>query len=196
MDARFGGAVTQGPLRHAPNLLSALRLLAAPFAAWLILEGRDAAALLVFAACGASDALDGWLARTYGFASGFGAWLDPAADKLLMLFCFTALYGVGATPAWLLGLVVGRDAAIAGGWLVVKAAGLSFQPRTLMAGKLSTAAQIGYILLLLALLAFGVKAPGLTAAAAALTGLLTIASGLAYAWLFLRGPVWGNRSPS
>ncbi|HEU0161199.1 MAG TPA: CDP-alcohol phosphatidyltransferase family protein [Rhizomicrobium sp.] len=196
MDARFGGAVTQGPLRHAPNLLSALRLLAAPFAAWLILEGRDAAALLVFAACGASDALDGWLARTYGFASDFGAWLDPAADKLLMLFCFTALYGVGATPAWLLGLVVGRDAAIAGGWLVVKAAGLSFQPRTLMAGKLSTAAQIGYILLVLALLAFGIAAPTVTGVAAAVTGLLTAASGLAYAWLFLRGPVWGNRSPS
>ena len=178
--------MTRSALRHAPNLLSALRLLAAPFAAWLIWDGRDTAALLVFAACGASDALDGWLARSHGFTSDFGAWLDPAADKLLMLLCFTALYAVGATPAWLLGLVVGRDAAI----------GLSFQPRTLMAGKLSTAAQIGYILLVLALLAFGIAAPSVTGAAAAVTGLLTAASGLAYAGLFLRGQVWGNRSRS
>ena len=183
-------------IRHLPNLISALRLLAAPFAAWLILEGHDIAALLIFAAAGASDGLDGFIARRWGVTSAFGAWLDPIADKLLMLFCFTALYGVGATPAWLLGLVVGRDAAIAGGWLVVKAAGLSFQPRTLMAGKLSTAAQIGYILLVLALLAFGIAAPTVTGVAAAVTGLLTAASGLAYAWLFLRGPVWGNRSPS
>mgnify|MGYP001095314297 CR=1 FL=1 len=188
--------MTPGAFRHAPNLLSALRLLAAPFAAWLIWGGHDTAALLVFAACGVSDAADGWLARTYGFTSALGAWLDSAADKLLMLLCFTALFAVGATPAWLLGLVVARDAAIAGGWLVVKAAGLSFQPRALMAGKLSTAAQIGYILLVLALLAFGIAAPWLMDVAAAVTGLLTVASGLAYAGLFLRSSVWGNRSPS
>ena len=93
-------------LRSAPNILSGLRLLAAPFAAWMILNDHDTAALLVFAVCAASDGLDGWIARTYGCTSDFGAWLDPAADKLLMLLCYTALCAIGMTPLWLLGLVV------------------------------------------------------------------------------------------
>src|SRR3954468_20772781 len=89
-------------VRHLPNLLSALRLLAAPVAAWLILQGHDIAALLTFAAAGASDGLDGFIARRWGVTSAFGAWLDPVADKLLMLFCFTSLYCIDVTPRWLL----------------------------------------------------------------------------------------------
>ena len=88
-------------IRHIPNMLSGLRLLAAPLAAWLILNERDTAALIVFALAGASDGLDGYVARRWGFMSRFGAWLDPVADKLLMLFSLTALYMVGATPVWL-----------------------------------------------------------------------------------------------
>ena len=74
-------------IRHIPNMLSGLRLLAAPLAAWLILNDHDTAALIVFAVAGASDGLDGHVARRWGFTSRFGAWLDPVADKLLMLFC-------------------------------------------------------------------------------------------------------------
>ena len=102
-------------IRHIPNMLSGLRLLAAPLAAWLILNERDTAALIVFALAGASDGLDGYVARRWGFMSRFGAWLDPVADKLLMLFSLTALYMVGATPVWLLALVVallGTPAAV------------------------------------------------------------------------------------
>lgn len=73
-------------IRHLPNLLSALRLLAAPFAMWLILNNHDTAALLVFAGAGLSDGLDGFIARRWQVTSSFGAWLDPAADKLLMIF--------------------------------------------------------------------------------------------------------------
>ena len=111
-------------IRHIPNMLSGLRLLAAPLAAWLILNERDTAALIVFALAGASDGLDGYVARRWGFMSRFGAWLDPVADKLLMLFSLTALYMVGATPVWLLALVVARDAAIAAGWLLINQLGL------------------------------------------------------------------------
>jgi cardiolipin synthase len=86
-------------IRHVPNLLSALRLLAAPLAAWLIHSGHDTAALLVFSAAGASDGLDGFIARRWGVTSDFGAWLDPAADKLLMLLCLVALCAVsGCRP--------------------------------------------------------------------------------------------------
>src|ERR1700710_1276840 len=111
-------------IRHLPNLLSALRLLAAPLAAWLILDGHDIAALLVFPAAGASDGLDGFIARRWGVTSDFGAWLDPAADKLLMLLCLIALCAISVVPPWLLVLVVSRDVAITAGWLMIKLLGL------------------------------------------------------------------------
>ena len=181
-------------IRHVPNLLSALRLLAAPFAAWLILEGHDIAAVLTFAAAGASDGLDGFIARRWGATSAFGAWLDPIADKLLMLFCFTALYCVGATPLWLLVLVVGRDLAIVLGWLLARLLSLPAPSAPLFIGKLSTAVQILYVLTLLLLLSFDVEAPRLALAAAWGCGLFVVLSAVAYAGLFLRGLFSGSRA--
>ena len=180
-------------LRLAPNLLSGSRLLAAPFAAWLILNNHDTAALLVFAACAASDGLDGWIARTCGFTSDFGAWLDPAADKLLMLLCYTALCAVGMTPLWLLGLVVLRDAAIAVGWLLIRMLGLPLSTRPLAIGKLSTVVQLLYVLVLLLLLAFNLDAPPLTRMGAWLCGFFTALSGLSYAVVALRAAIGGRR---
>jgi cardiolipin synthase len=174
-------------IRHLPNLLSALRLLAAPFAAWAILNNHDTAALLVFAAAGLSDGLDGLIARHWHVTSSFGAWLDPAADKLLMLLCFSALYAVGATPVWLLALVVGTSCAIAVGWLLIKAVGLPIATRPLLPGKISTVVQILYVLGVLLLLAFGLDAPRLAKAAAWACGIFTLLSAAAYAGLFLRG---------
>jgi cardiolipin synthase len=173
-------------IRHLPNLLSALRLLAAPFAAWLILNDHDTIAFLVFAAAGLSDGLDGFIARHWHVTSGFGAWLDPAADKLLMLLCLTALLAVGATPLWLVALVVARDAAIVAGWLLIKGLGLPIATRPLPLGKASTMVQILYIFVVLLLLAFELDAPHLALAAAWVCGLSVLLSVAAYSGLFLR----------
>jgi len=181
-------------IRHLPNLLSALRLLAAPFAAWLILDGHDIAAVLIFAAAGASDGLDGFIARRWGVTSAFGAWLDPIADKLLMLFCFTALYYVSVTPFWLLVLVVARDLAIVFGWLLIKLMSLPAPTAPLPIGKLSTVVQILYIFTMLLLLSFDVYAPRLVEAAAWGCGLFVIVSAAAYAGIFLRGLFSGSRA--
>jgi cardiolipin synthase len=181
-------------IRHLPNLLSALRLLAAPFAAWLILQEHDIAALLTFAAAGASDGLDGFIARRWGVTSAFGAWLDPVADKLLMLFCFTALYCVAATPFWLLLLVVTRDLAIVATWLLIKLLVLRVPVSPLFIGKLSTAVQILYIFTLLLLLSFGVEAPRLMDASAWICGGFVILSAGAYAGTFLRSVFSGSRT--
>jgi cardiolipin synthase (CMP-forming) len=180
-------------IRHLPNLLSALRLLAAPFAAWLILSGHDTAALLVFAAAGASDGLDGFIARRWNVTSGFGAWLDPAADKLLMLLCFAALLMIGAAPLWLVALVVARDLAIAGGWLLIKLLALPIPARTLFLGKVSTMMQVAYIFIVMLLLAFDLDAPRLALAAGWACGLFTLLSGSAYGGVFLRGFFAGSR---
>jgi cardiolipin synthase len=173
--------------RHLPNLLSLLRLAAAPFAAWAILAGHDTMALIVFVAAGLSDGLDGFIARHWQAVSRLGAWLDPAADKLLMLATYVALLGVAAAPWWLVALVIGRDLAIASVWLTAKLAALPLAFRPLGIGKLSTLLQIAYAGLVLLFLAFDLSAPPVLLAAALLTALVTLLSGGAYLWLFLRG---------
>lgn len=173
-------------IRHLPNLLSALRLLAAPFAAWLILSNHDTAALLVFAAAGASDGLDGFIARRWGATSDFGAWLDPAADKLLMLLCLIALCTIGVTPLWLLALVAAQGLAIAAGWLLIKLTGLAVPTRPLFLGKVSTMVQVLYILAALLLLAFDLDAPRLILAGAWVCAGFTLLSAAAYGGVFLR----------
>lgn len=183
-------------IRHLPNLLSTLRLLAAPLAAWLILNSHDIAALLVFAGAGLSDGLDGFIARRWHVTSSFGAWLDPAADKLLMILCLSALCAVGATPLWLLAVVVSCSGAIAAGWLLIKGLGLPIATRTLLPGKASTMVQILYVLGVLLLLAFDLQAPSLAGAAAWVCAAFTIVSAVAYAGLFLRGVFAGKPSVS
>lgn len=179
-------------IRHLPNLLSALRVLAAFVAAWLILNNHDSLALLVFAGAGLSDGLDGFIARHWHVMSDFGARLDPAADKLLVLLCLIALLMVGATPIWLVLLVVVRDVAILSGWLLIKWLELPIPTRPLFLGKASTMVQILYVLGVLLLLAFDLDAPRLARAAGWACGFFTILSAAAYAGLFLRGVIAGK----
>src|SRR5581483_3619023 len=183
-------------VRHLPNLLSALRLLAAPLAAWLILSGHYTASLLVFAAASLSDGLDGFIARRWGVTSDFGAWLDPAADKLLMLFCFTALYAVHAAPFWLVALVIGRDLVFALAWGLIKLLGLALPTNTLFVGKLSTAVQVIYILTLLLLLALDLEAPHLALGLAFACAFFTLLAAAGYAAAVVRGRLAGRRVPS
>jgi cardiolipin synthase len=180
-------------LRHLPNLLSALRLLAAPFAAWLIWRDHDTAALGVFVCASASDGLDGFVARRWGFTSRFGAWLDPVADKLLMLCCFAALWAIEAAPRWLVALVFARDLAIAAGWLLAKSFGWPVRFTPHLVGKAATVAQVGYIFILLLLLAFDLQSPLLATAAAWVTAALVVGSGIIYAQVLARGIFAGSR---
>jgi cardiolipin synthase (CMP-forming) len=173
-------------LRQAPNILSALRLVAAPIAAWLIFTGEDFAALCVFGLAGLSDAADGFLAKRFGLASRFGAWLDPAADKLLMLASFLTLTFVKAVPLWLTGMVIGRDLAIVLGVLLAKLLGMPLEVKPLMVGKVSTVAQVLYIALVLLLLTLHEPPPGIERAGEAAVTLLTVWSFLAYTQVWFK----------
>jgi cardiolipin synthase (CMP-forming) len=181
-------------MRHLPNLLSALRLTLAPFAAWAVLNDHDSAALAAFAVAGLSDLLDGWIARRFGFTSRFGAWLDPIADKLLMLFCFIALLRVGAAPLWLVVLVLGRDLVVAAGVALAWALALPLRMAPLGLGKAATAVEILYIGAALLLLALDRDAPHTMLAAAATVSLFVVLSGLAYLHVFLRALIFGQRT--
>jgi len=171
-------------LRQAPNILSALRLIAAPVAGWLVLNGEFFAALWVFGFAGLSDAADGYLAKRFGLSSRFGAWLDPAADKLLMLASFVTLAMVGAVPLWLTCLVIGRDVAIVLGVGLARLLEAPLPIAPLMVGKISTAVQVLYIAMMLLLLTLKADEPMLALAGALAVGALTLASFLAY------GHVW------
>ena len=180
-------------LRNTPNVLTAVRVLLAPLTGYLIFQGNDIAALGVFALAGASDAVDGFLARRFGLVSRFGEYLDPAADKLLMLICFVTLTMMHQAPLWLSVIVIGRDIAIVAGVLCARALSLPVKMEPLAIGKASTVVQIGYIGLLLLLLAFNVDMPQLTLFAAAAAAVFTLLSWLAYGQLLLKAFALGRR---
>lgn len=102
-------------LRHIPNTLTVLRLLAILPAAWWLLHGDNLSALVVFALAGLTDGLDGLLARRFGWTSRMGSILDPLADKLLIMTFYAILGWLGDLPWWLVGLVLGRDLLIMAG---------------------------------------------------------------------------------
>jgi cardiolipin synthase len=181
-------------LRNIPNVLTGLRLVLAPLAGLFIVQGNFGAALAVFVFAGLSDAADGYLAKRFGLETRFGAWLDPAADKLLMLICFLALARDGTTPIWLAVLVIARDAAIVLGVALVKLFGLPARVEPLPIGKISTIVQICYIGLILAFLAFSVDSPSSVEALSVLAAAATIVSWLAYAQLFLRALLPGSKT--
>ncbi len=173
-------------LKHLPNFLSLLRLAAAPITAWLILEGYDTSAFLLFVAAGLSDGLDGFIARRWNFTSRFGAWLDPAADKLLMLLCFLALLDIGVTPWWLVALVVVRDLCIVGGSALARILSVPLTVQASLLGKISTVVQIAYIGGCLLLQVFDLESQRLLFAGAFATAVFTLVSGLGYASTLIR----------
>ena len=169
------------PWRHLPNALTTLRMLLVVPLAWLIRDGRYDLALLVAMVAGATDALDGWFAKRFGWQSWLGGILDPIADKLMLVGCFVSLGLIGAHPDWLTWLVVGRDIVIVAGAVIYHnfIGRISAQPTLL--SKLTTCIQIAYVLIQLLHLSSWFTLPQtLLAAALWLTALATLVSGLQY----------------
>ena len=173
-------------MRHVPNLLSAARLVAAPYVFLLLWSREWEAALVWMAIIGATDGLDGYLARRFDAASKLGAYLDPVADKVLLSGCFLTLGWSGTIPVWLAVLVLGRDAAIllfAMGVLLLTKIRREFPPSK--AGKLSTLVQIVYVLTVVS-----AQAGYVSMTAATLVGFVVLAatgwSSVDYAWRMWR----------
>lgn len=184
-----GGAM----IRHLPNLLTILRLAAAPVIATLLLHGHYAASLGVFVFAGLSDAADGFLAKRYGFDTPFGVYLDPVADKLLMLVSFVVLTAIGASPLWLTVLVIARDVVIVSAIALARFLVLPLKIAPSLLGKASTAIQVCYIGILLIMLSLHVEAPKMLNGAAFAVGVMTLASWLSYAQVWLKALGAGKR---
>src|SRR5260370_25934564 len=141
-------------LRHLPNLLTTLRLAAAPTTAGMLVAGRSNAAFGLFAVAGLSDAADGFLAKRFGLDSPLGRVLDPIADKALMLAGFVTLALLDDVPVWLAVIVVARDVLILLGLAIAMALRPPIGVQPILLGKLCTGLQVLYIGWHLASLAF------------------------------------------
>lgn len=120
-----------------PNLISFVRLLLVPVFAVLLVNHRDGWALVVLAVSGASDWLDGVIARRWNQVSRLGQLLDPAADRLFILVTIVTLAWRGVVPWWLVVVLVLRDVLLGIVQLVVARAGHRPLPVHL-AGKAGT----------------------------------------------------------
>ncbi len=132
-----------------PNIITVARIaLVAPIG-MLLWHGAVREALLLMAIASASDALDGWLARHFGWKSRFGAAMDPVADKLLVGAVFVIFTIKGNIPIWVALIVIGRDVVIMGGAAAYRLLfeAIEFAPTYL--SKANTAMQIVVLLLLL-----------------------------------------------
>ena len=175
------------PLRTAPNLLTLLRICLMPFMVAAILDGQYLLSFTLFVAAGLTDGLDGMLARLLKQRSMLGEYLDPVADKLLLSTLFLVLMHKGLIPVTVTVLVFGRDLTIllVAAILYAAAGHREFQPSIL--GKLNTAAQIAAVaMVLLRQLTSVPWVVDCRRVALDLTILLTVASGLHYAWLASR----------
>ena len=181
-------------LINIANGLTAARVLLVPYFAYLLISDREKAALLVFAICGATDALDGLLARWLRQRTLVGAILDPIADKMLMATAFIVLSYVHVAPLRLAIMVISRDIIILVGSFLYLLLFDASDIRPTGLSKANTAVQILTVIYFLSVAAFPAEAKALGAgmgslpdrAVTLICAVTTVASGLQYLYIGIR----------
>jgi cardiolipin synthase len=163
-----------------PNLITLGRILLVPVVVWAIASGAMLTAFVLFLVAGISDAVDGYLAKRFDMASELGAYLDPLADKTLIVSIYVTLGIAGSIPRWLVILVVSRDIMIIGAVMLSWLMGSPLKVKPLMVSKLNTTAQIVFACVLLASLGFQMPAGGLITVLMVVVAVFTLASIAAY----------------
>lgn len=169
-----------------PNLITIGRLILVPLVIMMIVQGNWSLAFALFLAAGVSDAIDGFLARRFNMMSELGAYMDPVADKALLVSIYVTLAIVGIIPAWVAILVVSRDV------MIVMAVVLSWvldnpvEIKPFIISKLNTAAQIAFAAALLAAKSFGVTLGFWSELSILAVAALTLASAGAYLTFWIR----------
>jgi cardiolipin synthase (CMP-forming) len=142
-------------LNNLPNLITLARMLMTPLAIMMIISQRFLPAFLIFILAGVSDAIDGFIAKNLDLRTELGAYLDPLADKALLISIYVSLAIYAGLPAWIAVTVVSRDVmilfAVLVSWLLDK----PVEIRPVWVSKFNTVAQIA-----LAGFALGVRAYG------------------------------------
>lgn len=184
-EQRIERAAAEPPALNLPNCISLGRVLLVPIVFWLLLSDRHQAAFFLFVLAGLSDAVDGWLAKRYNLRTELGAYLDPLADKLLIVSIFVAMGWLKELPLWLVIAVVMRDLLIITGVLLARLLDHPVRIRPLVVSKANTFAQLLLASCVLADVGFKLGLTGVKDVLVVATGVLTVASLAAYtvAWL-------------
>jgi cardiolipin synthase len=170
---------------NIPNLITAIRIILAPVFLIYLINNQFMVALILFLICAVSDGLDGVLARVLSQKSKLGAYMDPLADKLVLVAAFVALSIIGILPPWLAVTVITRDTLILLGISVLFLNRLEIIIKPSFLSKMTTWAQFATVLIVLSesYLPFTTR---LYPYIFYVTGLLTISSGLHYMYRGLR----------
>ncbi|MGA2565478.1 MAG: CDP-alcohol phosphatidyltransferase family protein [Pseudolabrys sp.] len=164
-----------------PNLITLARILLVPIVVWAIATpGAMWIAFVLFLVAGVSDAIDGFLAKRFGMTTVLGAYLDPLADKALIVSIYLTLGINNLIPRWLVILVVSRDILIVGGIMLAWVVGSPLKIKPLLVSKLNTVAQIVFACVVLGSLGFNYEWPMLTLILMGLVAILTLLSVAAY----------------
>jgi cardiolipin synthase (CMP-forming) len=163
-----------------PNLITLGRILLVPIVVWAIASGAMWIAFVLFLGAGLSDAVDGYLAKRFNMTTELGAYLDPLADKALIVSIYITLGIYGLIPGWLVILVVSRDIMIVGAVMLSWLVGTPVKVKPLLVSKLNTAAQIVFACVVLGTLGFAYPLPKVSLVLMALVAALTLLSVAAY----------------
>lgn len=168
-------------VKNIPNFITLGRLCAVPALVWFIISYDYEIAFWIFLAAAISDALDGILANAMHARTSFGSYLDPIADKALLIGTYVSASIVGLIPSWLTILVVSRDILIIGGVLVLQTMRKTIQVRPVMLSKINTAAQMAFAAIILANTGIGIIIQSeFIVAASYIVALTTVLSGAFY----------------
>jgi cardiolipin synthase (CMP-forming) len=177
---------------HVPNMLTIVRILLVPLTVWSLLTGDYGVAFAAFVVAGVTDGVDGYLARRFNAHTELGAYLDPLADKLLLVSIYVTLAAQKVLPGWLAILVVTRDVLIVGAVLLARYLSMPVAIKPVFISKANTAFQIVFAAGVLGGLAFGISSPELLFAAALCVAFLTVASGAVYMAAWLKHMTYGG----
>jgi cardiolipin synthase len=165
--------------RQIPNLLTGIRFLLVPYLVWLLLEERFWQALGVFIIMGFSDGMDGYLAKRFDWRTELGEFMDPLADKTMLVSAYVALGWLGLLPKWLVIVVIARDIIILTGAIAYHFLTRQLHMEPSVISKINTLFQIVLVLgVILTRLEF--MSAGLLQLLIALTFVTTVISGLDY----------------
>ena len=171
---------------NIPNALTLARIILVPLIVWLIITHEMAAAFVLFLLAGLSDAVDGYLAKRFGWQTELGAYLDPIADKALLVSIYVTLGFANHLPVWLVIAVVSRDILIVGAFLLSWILSQPVAVHPLLISKANTFSQIVLAGVVLAELGLGLGLDDFIGALTWVTGTLTILSAAAYFWAWLK----------
>jgi cardiolipin synthase (CMP-forming) len=168
-----------------PNFITIIRIILTPVFVIYIINGKLISGLLILSIAGLSDGIDGLVARVFNQKSKLGAYLDPLADKIILITAFVTLSILDLLPSWLTVMVISRDIMILMGILILFLHGMKISIKPAISSKITTCLQFITLILVLSkdyLVSFEKYYPYLFY----LTALFTIISFIQYTYQWLK----------